>query len=304
MSPRALPICILLLAGAALPAGADPAGFAFLEVPAGARASALGGAYASVGEGVESAYWNPAGLEATRGTELMAGHYEFIQGLRHEQFAVAGRQLGGGVALALRAMYSEGIEERDELGNLLGTFGAQDLDFGLSYGRQWMPGVRAGVSLHWIRERIQQEAVNAFAGGLGATWQPPGRDALRLALTLQNLGAAPHYTIDGVRGEPVPLPVSVQGGASYRWALGPGWSALGSLETRFTRGRSGVVLSGFELASATGGRVSAGWRGNDDAASFSGGAGWKLGQVEVDYAFVPYRLDLGDTHRIALLARF
>src|SRR6185436_5586478 len=46
----------------ALPALAAQPGFAFLEVPAGARAAALGGAYASVATGAEAAFWNPAGL--------------------------------------------------------------------------------------------------------------------------------------------------------------------------------------------------------------------------------------------------
>ena len=41
-------------------AHSDPAGFSFLEIPAGARASALGGAYASRALGVEAAFWNPA----------------------------------------------------------------------------------------------------------------------------------------------------------------------------------------------------------------------------------------------------
>ena len=47
----------LLLAGSLLaiaaPARADAPGFAFLEVPAGARAAALGGAYSSLAEGVD-----------------------------------------------------------------------------------------------------------------------------------------------------------------------------------------------------------------------------------------------------------
>ncbi len=285
-------------------ASAGPAGFAFLEVPAGARASSLGGAYASVAEGVEAAYWNPAEVAHAHGVQLLAGHHEFFQGLRHEQFAVAGGAWGGGYALSLRAMYSEGIDERDALGNLLGSFGAHDLDFGLSYGRRWFPGVRAGAALHWVRERIDDDAVNAFPLDVGMAWDAARWPGLRFGLAAQALGAAPRYTIDGVRGDPVPLPAAVQGGASYRLRLSPSWSALGAAETRFTRGRNGAFLAGVEVQSAAGGAARLGWRGNDDAVSFGAGAGWRLGAVSVDYAFVSYRLDLGDTHRVSLLAQF
>ena len=85
----------------------------------------MGGAYASIATGAEAAFWNPAGIEATKGTEITASHYELYQKLRSEQFAVAGRMLGWGVSASVRALYSEPIEERDEIGNLTGSFGAQ-----------------------------------------------------------------------------------------------------------------------------------------------------------------------------------
>src|SRR5262245_39552105 len=76
---RAAVMSVLLMTAALTGAGrafADPAGFAFLEIPAGARASALGGAFSSMAQGVEAVYANPAGLESVRGVELAATHYE------------------------------------------------------------------------------------------------------------------------------------------------------------------------------------------------------------------------------------
>src|SRR6266571_607401 len=127
-------LAVLGLALGAHAACADPAGFAFLEVPAGARASALGGAYASLAQGAEAVYWNPAGLNGTHGVELTASHYEFFQSLRHDQFALATHRLGGGLAASIRAQYSEPITARDEFGNEIGTFGSHDLELALGYG--------------------------------------------------------------------------------------------------------------------------------------------------------------------------
>ncbi len=294
-------ILLLLLPATAL---AGQTGFAFLEVPVGARASSLGGAYASVAEGVEGIYWNPAALERASGVQLLASHCEFFQSLRHEQFALAGRGWGGGLSLSLRAMYSEGIEERDELGNLLGTFGSHDLDLALGYGRRLPGATGAGLALHWVRERIANSSTDALALDVGSEWTPERWSGLRVAAVAQNLGVAPHYTIDGVKGDPVPLPAAVQLGGSYRLGLGNEWSMLGSLESRLTRGRNAVVLGGIEVGSRLGGSARFGLRGNDDTASYSAGAGWNMGRVRVDYAYVPYRLDLGDTHRVSLVAQF
>ncbi|MBI5711088.1 MAG: PorV/PorQ family protein [Candidatus Eisenbacteria bacterium] len=299
-------LCCALAVAAPLPrpAAASPAGFAFLEVPAGARASALGGAYASVAQGVDAAFWNPAALEAAKGVQVTGTHYEFFEKLRHDQFAVAGRMLGGGVGLSLRALYSEPIDERDENGTLVGTFGSHDLEFAFGYGRRVAPGVSLGGSTLLVRERIANSAAMTYAFGLGGIWEPAGVSGLRLSLSAHDLGPAATYTVDGAPGAPVPLPAAVQAGGSYGLGVGTGLTLRGALEGRFTRGRSGVAMLGGELSGLAGAALRAGLRFNDTASSFGAGAGYALQNLRLDYAFVPYRLDLGDTHRFSFSAQF
>jgi hypothetical protein len=289
----------LFLARAAL---ADPAGFAFLEVPAGARASSLGGAYGSIGEGVEAAFWNPAGLATVRGVQLTASHYEFLEHLRHAQFGVAGQLLGGGVAATLRAMYSEPITERDALGNATGTFGSHDFEIALGYGRA-IGGLRAGGSAQMVRERIADFAATTWAVGGGVTCDPAAFPRLRLGVSLHNLGPAGAFSFDGVRGRPVPLPAAAQVGASYSLNAG-GLELRGALEGRMTRGRNGVAMLGAELLHGTGAALRTGLRLNDEATAFSVGAGYATPVMHLDYAYVPYRLELGDTHRVSISAQF
>jgi hypothetical protein len=299
----ALALSAALTLVAATRAGADPSGFAFLEVPAGARASALGGAVISSGSGVETAFWNPAGLAGTGGIEIAGSHYEYFQHLRHDQFALAGRQLGGGIAASIRALYSGAIEARDDLGNVTGTFGGDDLEFGLAYGRQLATGVRAGLSAQLVRERIADLTAGTWSVGGGASWEPAGLPSLRLGAAVHHLGPDAHYTFDGVDGQPLALPAAVQAGATYTWSL-PGTLGLAtSLEARGTRGRPPIAMIGAELAQASGAALRFGIRLNDSASSISMGAGYTLKSLRLDYAFVPYRLDLGDTHRVSFTAR-
>lgn len=281
----------------------DPAGFAFLEVPAGSRGSSLGGAYASRAEGAEAVFWNPAGLAATDGIQITASHYEFLQNLRHAQFALAGQLLGGGSAIALRAMYSEAIVERDAIGNEIGTFGAHDLELSVVHGRQLGSGLRAGGSAQIVRERIGDFSATTYAFGLGATWDPAPFPRLRLGVTADHLGPAAHYDLDGSRGEPVPLPSAVQLGGSYGAAAG-GFEMSGALEGRWTRGRTGIGMVGAEMAHPSGAAIRVGLRVNDETTGFSVGAGYAVSALKLDYAFVPYRLDLGETHRFSVSAQF
>lgn len=297
----ALPSLLLLLATAA---NAAPPGFAFLELPSGARAGALAGAYSSVAEGAEAVFWNPAGLEGVRGTQLSMHHTESIEHLRHEHFALAGHLFGGGVAASVRAMYSEPIEERDELGNLIGTFGAHDLEFALGYGAQVSSGVTFGFSGQYVRERIANQAAGTWAMNTGAAWRPASLPRLRLAASVHNIGPAAHYTIDGVAGRAVGLPMALQAGGTWRTGVASGMDLGSTLEVRTTRGRSGLLMLGEELSTPVGAALRAGVRVGDDVSALSFGAGWATGGFRLDYAFTPSRLDLDDTHRFSLAAQF
>ena len=297
----ALALCAIL---APRPALSAPPGFAFLEVPSGARASAMGGAYASLARGAEAAFWNPAGLEATQGTEIAASHFELYQKLRHEQVAVAGRLFGFGMSASLRALYSEPIEERDELGNLIGSFGAHDLDLALGFGRKLTGELSAGGTVGWVRERIANLAADTYAFGLGMAWEPAVLPGARVSLSVQNLGPAAHYDLDGEQGAPVKLPSGVHGGVSYSRPLRAGYQLSGALEGRFTRGRSGIAMLGGEVTGPMGAALRLGFRANDSNSWLGAGAGYAIRALQLDYAFVPSSLDIGDTHRFSFTTRF
>lgn len=302
---RRLPaLCALALVLLAPRALAGPPGFAFLEVPAGARASAMGGAFLAVADGVDAAFWNPATLSGVQGIQLSATHFEFFEDLRHEQFALGGRLFGGGVAASVRAMYSEPIEERDDLGNLVGTFGAHDLELQLAYGRAAAGGTSVGFAAQLVRERISSESAMTWGMSAGMAWRPGRWRDLRAGLALQHAGPAARYEFDGALGAPVKLPVALHGGLAWRRALGRGIGVTPALDVRATRGRQAVVALGGELESETGASLRMGYRAGDDIAGFSAGAGWRYRGYRVDYAWVPSKLDLADTHRFSFGAQF
>jgi len=161
-----------------------------------------------------------------------------------------------------------------------------------------------GGSAKIVRERIANEAAGTYAFDLGAGWEP-GPAGLKLGVAAQNLGPAATYDFGGEKGAPVPLPTALQTGASYALPLSATLALGAALETRFTRGRSAVGLIGAELtAPAAGAALRFGWRVNDSTSTLSAGAGYAVGALRLDYAFVPFSDDLGDTHRFSLAAHF
>ncbi len=288
------------LAGVAI---ADPAGFAFLKVPAGARASAMGGAYSSVADGVEAIWWNPAGLAGADGVQVAASHDEYLASLRMDEFAVGGRMLGGGASASVRALYSEPIPERDAIGNLIGTFGSHDLSFALGYGRSAGAGWRLGANAQLVRERVADASAMTWAMGLGASWDPAGLKGLRASADLHDIGPAAHYTISGSAGAPVGLPRGARLGVSYARPLGE-LRALAALETSMSAGQAGITMLGAELSHPVGLALRGGFRWGDTESALAFGAGWTVRRLHLDYAFVPFRSDLGDTHRFSLATQF
>lgn len=305
--PRAaIPSLALLMAavGPAAAIAATPTGFAFLEVPVGARAAAMGGAYVALADGAEGVFWNPAGLARVQGTQVIGSHMESFEGLKHDQFAIAGENLGGGLAGSIRAMYSQAIDERDALGNLIGTFGVHDLEFQLGYGRHVSEDVTLGLGVQAVRERIADQGATTWSGSAGAAWQPRAWKSVRLGLSAQHLGPAAHYDFGGQQGAPVALPAALQGGASWTRQLEHGLGLTAALDARAAQGRQGVLSLGGELASDTGASLRLGARQGDDLSNFGAGMGWKRGTFRIDYAWVPSKLDLGDTHRFSFAAQF
>ena len=296
---------MLVAAGSVLPVAAHAAtpGFAFLEIPTGARAAAMGGAYASLASGAEAIFWNPAGLELAHGIQLAGGHSELYQSLRHDYFSVSGRLFGGGIATSVRALYTEPIEERDDLGNLIGSFGAHDLEFALGYARSVGAGISWGASAQVLRERISNLGATTYAFNLGAAWEPEGFQACARRRARSTWGPA-HYTIDGVAGEPIELPTALQTGLAYRLSAGDRFQVNTALEARLSRGRNPVTLIGTELTDRGGAALRFGVRVNDSASTMSFGAGYAFPSLRLDYAFVPMNSDLGDTHRFAFSTQF
>ena len=219
---------VVAFAFAALAAAVSPTsagtetGFAFLNLPPGVRGAAMGGTGVTTADGPGLVFWNPAGAApAVRRSDgrsigqVGAFHHESILTFRQDVVGASIQKAHDGLALGFNAHYTEAIEQRDDLGNLLGDFGIDDFAFAAGYGALVGEGLRLGGALQWTRESIAGDAASAFsiAGGLLYAANPATGKGLSLGASFKNLGPSPSFKrADGSEGESVSQPFTMSAG--------------------------------------------------------------------------------------------
>lgn len=167
----------------------------FLEIGVGARAQALGGAYAGLASGATSMYWNPAGLGSTEGL-VAAYSYSPLYGdldITHNFAGVAIPVFGGGLGVSYLQFSSGDIERTSE--NFPGaddpTFGPvfnyTGSAIGLSYGRRLTDRLQVGGSAKFIQEGLTDAKATWWALDFGTMFNT-GLYGLSLGAALQNIG--------------------------------------------------------------------------------------------------------------------
>jgi hypothetical protein len=301
-------LMISLVAGIAYSAdineNAGTSGLAFLKFPAGARASAMGEAYVAIANDATGNYWNPAGLAFVNGVDVSFMHNEWFQDVRYE--FLGGAINDGNHALGLSAIYMTAgdIERREATGESMGTFSAYDWAFSLSYANEIKENISLGITGKMLYEKIHIYEAKGFAVDVGFLYRPelPGAfNGLQVGAAVQNIGPKMKF-----EEEEFDLPMRTRFGLAYNFPI------------NFMKEMSGVVAidgvlpndndfrtnMGLELEFMNMIALRTGYKMNYDTSDFTAGAGFMMNNYKIDYAFVPYSDDLGDTHKISLGVSF
>jgi hypothetical protein len=319
---------LLFPALAARAGGPGSTAAAFLKLPSGARAIAMGESYVAAGDDVQAIGWNPAGLAEIDGREFTFMHAEWFQGIRYESLAYAQPLggflfLGGGVdflnsgtmdktAFAQVSDLAVGPESRlfstlpdaFVVSNVVVTAaGAVDIS-----GLRWLPvpNVQGGMNIRALVSKIDTASQSGASLDLGFRWSPERLKNWTFAIVGQNMG--PALGSGTVRKVP---PITFRTGAAYR---GPNRNYVVDLDVlvpvdnapRFSVG--GEYWYKQMLAFRGGYRLQT--NGPDpneyDTGGLEGisvGAGFRYAIVRVDYAFATLGF-LGAAHRVSLTVNF
>jgi hypothetical protein len=289
----------LMMALPTAASAADPgeAGALFLRLGLGARASAMGEAYAAVGEDASSVFWNPGAMPAVLGTHLTLVHNEYFQSLRFEQAAVTHETKWGTFGFMFTGLYMDDMDRYDENGSSspLGQFGAYDVAVGVAYGRYIVPNVAVGISLKPVYERIDELSASGIAFDAGI-YHVSRIKGVKLAATVANLGTPMKFD-----AQEFTLPRYARLGASYE-------REVPSLDGRVLFTFDAMFPNDDGVREHVGGEYSykrmvalrAGYKAGYDSQGATFGLGVVYREIGLDYAFLPVSNDLGDSHRFGL----
>jgi hypothetical protein len=163
----------------------------FLEIPVGAAAIGLGGAFVSVANDATTLFWNPAGAASFDRNEVVVQHTTWIADTRHD-FAAIVMPLGSFgtlglsfISLSMPDMAVRTIDRPEGTGEF---FSAGDLAVGLSYARRLSDRFAIGFTAKYIQESIWHETASAMAIDAGTTFRTDLLGGLTIGASLSNFG--------------------------------------------------------------------------------------------------------------------
>lgn len=170
-----------------------------LLIPVGARGIATGGAFLASLTGLESIYYNPAGLDLTPRTEAMFSYMTYIADINVSYFAIS-TSLGdlGSIALSFKTLDFGKIpvttaDFPDGTGQ---TYSPGFITSALTYSKVLTDRISVGTNLKLISESIQNASAIGFALDMGVQYK--FNDFLSMGASLKNVGTNMQFTGQGL----------------------------------------------------------------------------------------------------------
>lgn len=309
-----LKICVLTFLSLAAAAGRCAAasnegasGGQFLRVGVGAKASALGETASTI-SGVQSVFYNPAGLSAVKDMEAYFSQVSWVQEVSYSNLAFAKRAGGGVFGLAVGYLSSPSTDKYDKFGTRLSeSYSASDMAVTLGYSRRLAAKANFGVNAKYISSKLEDEAATALTLDAGVKYAVlPGK--LVLGAALQNMGGRLTYISEGDS-----LPLNLKFGGQYTVSLEKNLATKKDLtiftDLNYVRDSGPTANIGVDVLSVydkdTTFSIRAGYRtgAGEKTAGLAAGIGVDMKGYLVDYAYAPMG-DLGNAHRLSLTVKF
>ena len=301
------------------------AGAQFLQIPVGARATAMGGAVVGHIDDASALFWNPAGIVGVPSGSLFASYTSWWASvdLSHAAFVYSIDEVGSfGVSATMLGMDPMAVTTELNPEGTGESFEAQDLMVGLSYARNLTEDFSVGVTAKYVYQQIWHESASGIAFDVGTQYRL-GLGDLTLAMAMTNFGAdmqmdgqdldikydgsgdVPYNRLSPARleSEAYPLPLHFQVGVSMTVLDLDDVGVLLAVDVTHPNDTRERVNLGTEVRVLQNLFLRGGYRINYDIEGGTMGAGVRvpLGdlRVDFDYAYAIYDM-LPSIHRISL----
>lgn len=191
---------IILLAFASFNYAGDPArkgttGAEQLLVPVGAQGIATGGALLANLKGLESIYYNPAGLDYNSNAEAMFNYMSYLADINVSYFAVSAKVEGiGSFALSIKSfdVGDIAVTTNDFPDGTGAKYKPSFVTLGLTYSKIVTDRISVGANFKLISESIDNSNANGFALDVGVQYR--FNEQLGLGVSVKNIGTNMRYS--------------------------------------------------------------------------------------------------------------
>ncbi|MCJ7508130.1 MAG: PorV/PorQ family protein [candidate division Zixibacteria bacterium] len=274
---------------------AGTSGLSFLKIGMGARPVGMGEAFTSVSGDINCLYWNPAGLAKTEGINLTFMHNRWFQEISSNYLAAAFKIKKNTIGVSLALNRVPDIEVRDKpTAEPVGTFDAEDLVLTLGYAKSFGAKFDLGVSVKGLYQKIYTYEASGLGFDIGGIYIL--NDKFQFGTAILNIGPEMKF-----EEEKFSLPLIYKLGVAYKTSEKHlKGDIILAMDLVKPKDNDLKLHSGLEYNYNKILFLRMGYQSGYDDKSFSFGMGLGYERYKVDYAFVPFSSDLGNTHRISL----
>jgi len=266
-----------------VPASYSATGVKMLTNEFGARSVGMGGAFSSVPADPYSAAYNPAATWGITNLKGSLGYDTHWGNSRLESGYLSFEKRSVVVTTGVQFAAVDDMQGRTGPTVDYIEFGAHDISIKAGAAFELEKNYYLGFSLGYIYEKIDTYDDAAFNFDLGLLVQPMKNMNVGLAVT--NFGS----TIK-IRSEAVDLPTAYRAGVSYVFG-----SLTSAADVVHLDGDNYFHLGG-EYCMDDRFFLRAGYRLGYETKDFSAGVGFSRKNLRIDYAFLPYKGGLSDSH--------
>jgi len=285
-------------------------GYASLKIATGAREVGMGEAGVAGALPANALRWNPALLVQGPAIEASMHHAVWFMGTSQSTLLIK-RRLGR-VSIGAEVLYfsSGEVELRDSISSAdpLGSYYFSDLSLGMGAAVEVVQGTRVGIIARYYHERLWNYSDHTWGFDVGLDYTPlPG---FTLGFSMLDFGFDMHLDAEGFKP-----PMTLRVGTAYVHDWSEKFATAFNLDFVYRPYakepglNTGIEVELFDILALRAGakllyheEEKLELLSPTEFATF--GLGINHNWVSLDYALVPYSLDLGLTHRVSLNLAF
>ncbi|MEN6445449.1 MAG: PorV/PorQ family protein [Candidatus Cloacimonas sp.] len=293
-------LCLILISAvcfAGIDENAGNYGYKFLNVPYGPVALSLAGRGVYNTDNPGAFLLQPA-VSCINDQHLLGiSHNLWLADTQANMLAYSYARKVDHFGVSLRNLDYGDLENRDDMGFLIGSYHPVDIDATANYARRLTPSFYLGANLGILYQKLDSASSLALHTDLGFCYLPPLNDT-KLAFAFRNFGVA-----NKTEEERVKLPTCFELDVNKGFRLIDqhfylNGSAIQTMDEDL-KGSIGLQCDIFNTLS-----LRTGYLLGYDAQDFSAGFGVKYKNISVDYGYGDYNSELNDVHSFGVTYRF